>query len=151
MSLNSLWTIISQIFVHYFGQSSKSLRDYLKSLGQAPQVIRLLRMPLKLAGTSSVKWGDNGSMSAPYYVYLNIDCRSLQVCAMRNMSRHNMLAGGYQNHFFLTFLVTRKTCLGMSPRHVTKTLLRGVFRRHVNVVTHDMSSAMSLYSSRNAM
>ena len=71
--------------------------------------------------------------------------------AMRNMSQHDMSAGGYWRHFFLTFLVTRKTCLGMSPRHVTKTLLHGVSRRHVNVATHDMSSAMSLYSSRNAM
>jgi len=65
---------------------------------------------------------------------------------MLGMSRHDMSGGGYQRHFFLTFLATRKTCLGMSPRHVRKTLLRGVSRRHVNVATYDMSLAMSLYS-----
>ena len=58
--------------------------------------------------------------------------------AMWNMSRHDMLARGYQRHFFLTCLVTWKTCLLMSPRHVTKKLLEQGSQRQMSR-HHDMS------------
>jgi hypothetical protein len=68
---------------------------------------------------------------------------SILLCYVGNVeTRH--VGWGLPKYVVLWHSKTRKTCLGMSPRHVRKTLLLGVPRRHVNVATYDMSSAMSL-------